>query len=299
MLDLRRTPVRIVALRPDIGSWVCEITAFEDKGARWVLPVDAVDRFQFERGAAHATTETVRRLDEQLRQFARPLVIEPDGDRAKATRDALERRRIEATKWLADRELTLQLCDPDHARRRAPAVTIAAFETFMEERGLLDMDQALTRTYVSNPESGETVKGHLIVMAEMGIAPFHGRIVRDPETFARDWRRDRRADHVLWRMAFVHAMLAALRLEVLELYRGMWNTAGIASPLGRVLESWSFSRQVAESVAGPPTAAQHVVHTCKVSCRRAFMTYLETRAMNEQFLEAEAVIFAEGSSVDG
>ena len=46
----------------------------------------------------------------------------------------------------------------------------------MEERGLLDMDQALAQTYVSNPASGETVKGHLIVMAEMGIAPFHGTL---------------------------------------------------------------------------------------------------------------------------
>jgi hypothetical protein len=170
----------------------------------------------------------------------------------------------------------------------------------MEERGLLEMDHKLARTYVSNPDSGETVKGHLIVMAELGIAPFHGKTVRDPATFAGDWRRERRADHVLWRTALLHAMLAAIGIEVLELHRGVSNGAGIAPPFGRVLESWSFSRQVAESVAGPPGAdARRVVHTRKVSYRRAFMTYLETRAMNRQFLEAEAVLFAEGSAIEG
>jgi hypothetical protein len=152
---------------------------------------------------------------------------------------------------------------------------------------------------VSNPASGETVKGHLIVMAEMGIARYEGRIVRDPATFEGDWPRARRADHILWRTAFVRAMFAALRLETLELHRGVSSETGIEPARGDVLESWSFSRDVAEGVAGPPEVRAHrVIHTRSVTHRRAFMTYLETRAMNRQFLEAEAVLFAEGSAVE-
>jgi hypothetical protein len=301
MLDPRRTPMRVAALRPEIGSWVCEITAFEDQGARWTLPVESVVRFQFDRGATPATAEAVASLEEQIRRFATPLMIEPDRERAKATLAALGRRRIEAAAWLADREPMLRrTAELDHAQRHAPTVTVAAFETFMQERGLLEMDHTLAQIYVSNRHSGETVKGHLIVMAEMGITPFHGKIVRDPATFAGDWRRERRVDHVLWRTAFLHAMLAAIGIEVLELHRGVSSEAGITPSVGQVLESWSFSRQVAESVAGPPTAnAQRVVHTRNISYHRAFMTYLETRAMNRQFLEAEAVLFAEGSAIEG
>jgi hypothetical protein len=130
----------------------------------------------------------------------------------------------------------------------------------------------------------------------MGLAPFHGKSVRDPETFVGAWSRDRRADHVLWRTAFVHAMLSTMGLAVMELHRGVAISAGIASRSGRVLESWSLSRAVAESVAGPPASGgPRAVDTRRVSFRRAFMTYLETRAMSRQFLEAEAVLFADDS----
>jgi len=297
MLDLRRTPMRVAGLRPASGWWICEITAFEDRGARWLLPFESVAHCQFERGAARATSEALETFEEQVRRFSAPLVIEPDPDRAQATRAALERRTGDAAAWLAERAPTLRhVARIDHASRRAPIATVAAFETFMAERDLLDMDHALARAWVSNPGAGEAVKGHLVVMAEMGIAPFRGTIVRDPETFAGTWRRARRADHVLWRAAFVRAMLAALRLETLELHRGIGSEAALDPARGATLESWSFHRGVAEGVAGTEGEAAHrVVHTRSIPARRAFMTYLETRAMNAQFLEAEAVLFAEGT----
>jgi hypothetical protein len=301
MLDPRRTPVRVGALRPEIGSWVCEVTAFEDRGARWNLPFESIAHYQFEHGAARATAEALQTFEERVRHFAVPLNVAPDPERARATRAALERRRADAAAWLEERAPALRrVADIDHAARRAPIATVAVFETFMMERGLLEMDHVFARTYVSNPASGETVKGHLIVMAEMGIAPYRGTIVRDRAAFVDEWRRPRRADHILWRTAFVQAMFAALRLETLELHRGVSSDTGIEPTHGDVLESWSFSRDVAEGVAGPPEARAHrVIHTRGVSHRRAFMTYLETRAMNRQFLEAEAVLFAEGSGIEG
>ena len=47
LLDARRTPVRVVGLRPELAFFEVEVLAFEDRGARWELPMDAVDRFQF------------------------------------------------------------------------------------------------------------------------------------------------------------------------------------------------------------------------------------------------------------
>ena len=80
----------------------------------------------------------------------------------------------------------------------------------------------------------------------------------------------------------------------------VWATdQGERLPTGEAMLAWSFNRDVAEGVAGPPEARAHrVIHARGVSHRRAFMTYLETRAMNRQFLEAEAVLFAEGSAVE-
>ena len=38
----------------------------------------------------------------------------------------------------------------------------------MTERGLAALDRDFTETFVSNPNSGELVKGHAIVLAELG-----------------------------------------------------------------------------------------------------------------------------------
>lgn len=287
--------MRVAALRPEIGSWICEVTAFEDRGAQWTLPVEAVERFQFERGSSRASSGVVEGLEAQVRQFAVPLVIECDGERTKATSTALERRRHEVVAWLADREPLPHAPIVDGVNRQASDAIVSAFEAFMAERGLLDMDQAFAATYVSNPRSGEVVRGHLIVMAEMGIAPFHGTIVRDTSTFTGNWRRERRVEHVLWRTAFVQTMLVAIGLEVVELHRGVANDEGVGH--NPALESWSFSRKVAESVAGAPIAGRPLVYSRQVAYRRAFMAYLETRAMNRQFLEAEAVLFAAGCAI--
>jgi hypothetical protein len=256
-----------------------------------------VSKFQFSREAARASVEATRDLERQVHRFATPLVIEPDRDRTRATLADLQQREIQARAWIQGQEASLVRLAGDGLMQDGQSeLAVAMFEEFMKGRGLLEMDHALASTWVSNPNSGETVKGHLIVMAEAGLAPFHGQIVRDPLTFAGPWSRERRTDHLLWRMAFLHALLSATGRCELELYRGISSDVDVAPSVGRVLESWSFSRQVAESVAGPVKPGRgRVVQVCRVSSRRAFMTCLETRAMNRQFIEAEAVLFAEDS----
>jgi hypothetical protein len=301
MLDLRRTPMRIAALRPEIGSWVCEVTAFEDRGALWTLPFESIMHYQFERDAARPDASAIETFEEQIRRFDVPLAIDPDPERAKATRAALERRRADAAVWLAERMPALRdTAVVDHDTRRAPVATVAAFEMFMREKDMLEMDHALASTYVSHPGSGEAVRGHMIVIAEMGLAPYRGKIARDPAAFEGGWRKARRADHVLWRTAFVRAMLAALGLTELELHRGVSGESDIDPTRRDTLESWSFNRAVTEGVAGPDDARPHrEVQTRRIPIERAFMTYLETRAMNLQFLEAEAVLFVPSEGCPG
>ena len=58
MLDTRRTPVRVAALQLETGTWICEVLAFEDEGARWALPFEGVTSFQFGRHAASLDAAT-------------------------------------------------------------------------------------------------------------------------------------------------------------------------------------------------------------------------------------------------
>src|SRR5215471_8881040 len=47
LLDGRRTPVRVTALDLAHGYFEAEILAFEDAGARWLVPLEDVTRYQF------------------------------------------------------------------------------------------------------------------------------------------------------------------------------------------------------------------------------------------------------------
>jgi hypothetical protein len=60
MLDPRRTPIQILALRPEFGTFVWEILDFEDRGAHWELPFEKVVRFQFARESLSASPDQLR-----------------------------------------------------------------------------------------------------------------------------------------------------------------------------------------------------------------------------------------------
>lgn len=70
LLDARPTPVRVTAIDLQRGFVEVEIAAFEDKGARWLVPLEEVTRFQFSpqevraRGSVIAQmTDTIARLN--------------------------------------------------------------------------------------------------------------------------------------------------------------------------------------------------------------------------------------------
>ena len=155
------------------------------------------------------------------------------------------------------------------------------------------MESTVARAYVSNPYAGEIVKGHAIVLAQMGLAPFAGTIVRDPATFEGEWSRSRRREHVVHRLGYLRALLPAIGLEHLELWRGVATHARLETERERTFTSTSFSREVARSLveAGADGSDTRLVRH-SVGPERVFMSYLETRAMNAQFLEAEAVLLS-------
>jgi hypothetical protein len=292
MLDARRTPVRVIDVRPGTGHVVLEVAAFEDRGARWEIELERLDRFQFARGSPREHGARLAELDEAVRRLDLALEIPVDPAARARTRERLSAARAEAREWLRGRSIEVDL-----SQRTGAPQTWALLSTFMEFRDLLELERTFSERYVSNPGSGELVKGHLIVAAELGLAPYVGKVVRNPGLFDGAWSRERRAEHLLGRLAFVPELFRAAGYEAVTLWRGLSSERPLEELPPPTFVSATFSREVAEShFAGTERTVAAVLSRDVLPVERLFMTYVETEAMNRQFLEAEAVLIADAGA---
>lgn len=117
--------------------------------------------------------------------------------------------------------------------RSADPHAVALRHDYLAAAGLEAIDAAFAGTYVSNPGSGEVVKGHALVLADLGLCRYSGTVIRDPDLFAGEFSRARRADHLLRRMGFTQALLALVTDDrPWPLYRGLSTTAAPDRPSG-------------------------------------------------------------------
>ena len=84
LLDARRTPLRIIDVDGTIATFVVEVLAFEDTGARWDLAFERVVDLQFPRGSRRAGRR-VSGFTAAVARVARPLDIELDEHRRDET----------------------------------------------------------------------------------------------------------------------------------------------------------------------------------------------------------------------
>jgi hypothetical protein len=292
LLDSRRTPVAVRAVDPDRGMFELEVAAFEDAGARWLVPFEEVGRYQFAVGGATVERATVAAYELTAKRLSRRMTIPADRRARAGTLRALAAERDRLRGWL-DRRLPAGVPDVEALVGRGTGDERAfdAVEALMAERGLSELERRFSEGYVSNPGSGELVKGHTIVLAELGLAAYDGTIVRDPGLFDGDWSRQRRRAHLLTRLAFVQALLARAGHATVVLYRGIaWDGVPTARRR-RPLVSATFSRAVAEAhFDGGPATASAAIFRQAVPVERVLMTFVETRAMNRRFAEAEALL---------
>jgi hypothetical protein len=287
MLDTRRTPVVIGPVDPDLGTFEAEVLAFEDRGARWLLEAERVSHFQFPPDASRAGAATVAALAAAVDRFSRPLDI-PIDPRARArTRTRLHDEERRAAAVVGD-ALVIHLDG-----RLGDASVQSILHGYLATRGLIDLEAGFAERYVSNPSSGELVKGHEIVIARLGLVPFHGKVVRDPHLFASEWTEERRGEHVVARLGFVQAMFRAAGHDRVWLYRGLATEGPLGVPPARTFVSTTFDRAVAESIAsrGPATVVS-VLMAQLVAVDRVFMTFIETPELNRIYHEAEAVLLS-------
>jgi hypothetical protein len=295
LLDPRRTPVRITGIRTDTGAFTVELLAFEDAGASWDIPFERVASYQFEVGCATAAPADVAVFLEAVDRFARPMVFDAPAETRVASERRLDAATAEARAWL-ERSSEFRASGErlDTRASTGSAALARDLRAFLRERDLDDMDEAFAAQYVRNPYSGELIKGHRIAIAELGLVGYEDSIVRDSTLFDGRWNRSRRADHVVWRLAFVRAALASAGMETVVLYRGMCIDGAIEPPRNETFVSASFDFEIARSCFGETDRHRTgVLLRQSVPLWRLFMTYLETPEMNLHYRESEAVLLHE------
>jgi len=293
LLDSRRTPVRVVDLLTSLGMFVIRIEDFEDEGALWEVPFEDVDRYQFATGQRRASESALSEIRSSVERFDRPLRITSDPERRAATVTRSRTLCAEVSSWIDSnsRFVSEERLLPNPESREGDPVLYRDLQALMAERSLLEMEEAFARQFVSNPYSGELVKGHRIVLAELGMVSYEGKVARDPKLFEGDWSRERRADHILARRAFVQSVFQHLGQSHVVLYRGISCPGQLRLPENLSFASATFSFEVAKShFDSGAEDSTRVLYRQSVPIERLFMTYYETEQMSKSYAEAEAVL---------
>jgi hypothetical protein len=295
LLDFRRTPVRIDKLCDETGLATVRILAFEDKGALWDLPYEDVGKYHFRRCSLRASHQAIERIRDAVREFNREMDIRCDSRIREQTLQAvsLERQRAEA--WLNEHSRFFQSgnCITAGEPEGSPLL-YADTRNYLSERKVWDLEAVFTRQYVSYMLN-EMVKAHRIAIAHLALAPYNGKVLRDPVQTTDLLSLERRATHVIVRMGFVQAVFQRCGFKSVVLYR-MESCDG---PLhsrrsGTVLTSASFRMDIVQEMSGWSDPNRTVaIYRQAVPIQRLLMTYLETEAMNRPFREAEAILLSD------
>ena len=298
LLDGRRTPLRVIDVKRTSGFFVVEILDFEDKGARWELPLECVDRCQFAQGSAEAGEAEVALYTEIISRLARPLEIPADPCCRATSEASIASLREDVGAWLAsESEFLTSGAALDFSGRTGSPALWSDLKRYMTAQGLWDVEEVFAEQYVCNPYSGELVKGHRIVLAELGLVSFEGKQVRDPDLFGGPWSKQRRADHILHRLAFVRELFERLGHPSVILYRGLSCQGQPKARENRSFISATFSLEVAMShFSDRDQSSTGVLLRQSVPIERVFMSFLETAQMNQQYKEAEAVLLYDSAN---
>ena len=298
LLDPRRTPLRVLEVKPASGFFIAEILDFEDKGGRWELPLECVDRCQFAQGSAEASRADVALYTDIILRLDQPLEIQADLSR-RATSDAsIASLRADIGAWLESESTFLRSGAPlDFSGQTGNPTLWTDLKRYMTEEDLWDVEEAFAEQYVRKYYFGELVKGHRIVLAELGIVSFEGKQVRDPELFGGSWSKQRRADHILHRLAFVRELFERLGHSSVVLYRGFSCQGQPKAARNDTFISATFRLEVAMSHFNDrDRASTGVLLRESVPIERLFMSFLETAQMNHIYKEAEAVLLHDSAN---
>ena len=298
-LDYRRTPLRVRELRESSGLAAMEILDFEDAGNTWDVPFEDISSFQFPLGSKLAGPNDLARYEASVRQLNKPGSIGCDPEARRTTLSELERAEREAALWLSAQPASPStLPKPEFSRPTGLASLFDTLNLYMEHHGLADLEATFASHYVGKFHYSEFVKSHRIAIAEMGLVPYTGKILRDGAVLEGAFNRSGRRQHVIRRLGFVRALYAGLDTFPLLLYRGL-HSPGFPQPTrNETFVSATTNLEIAETLScfrepsNPDKEGYRVgvLMSQRIALERVFMTYMETLQMNHPYRESEVVL---------
>ncbi|WP_299419130.1 hypothetical protein [uncultured Shimia sp.] len=291
MRDPRRTPVCVTALNEDTASFTVEVLDFEDRGARWTFPVWQSDKFLCNVEMPTLPTVTQEALQTASQRLNRPLLVPTKTAQRASTEAKLTKLTAQAHAWLTNAGL-----------RTAPASTPETFSAltdpdalsaWLTHHNVQHIETDVATQYVSNPHAGETIKAHRLALADLGLCPFEGRILRDTTELTGSKAMPHRRRHILARLAFLRAVFALLGMSHVPLYRVIYSDTALTPPRPSGFTSATFSQEVALRFLKAGQAKRHAaLYWQHVPVTRLFMTHLETPQMRGLYDEHEALLLS-------
>ncbi len=289
MRDPRRTPVHVLSVNEDIASFTVEVRAFEDIGAHWTYPLWQADKFLCSPGTpAHSATIIAARQS-ACDRFDQPLQLPIDPENRAASLVKLNTLTKQARDWLHD--------TGHHPTPNQPLDTFSAFQdptalpNWLSLQKVSTLETNFATHYVSNPHAGETIKAHRLALADLGLCPFEGRILRDTSEVSGPKSPAHRQRHILARLAFLRAAFDLLGQTHLPLYRVIYSDEPLTPPRNTGFVSTTFSRDVALRFLKDGQTKRHAaLYWQHVPVTRLFITYLETPQMRGLYEEREALL---------
>ena len=296
-LDPRRTPGRIEWCDLNSATFRWRVLGFEDKGKCWELPYEDIFSMQFRKNDAQTLSEYD--ADECRRssfRYALDFLIEAHSDVAEQHFNILDAYTREASMWLKQHSTFFQTGEALESlflKEKGSDLLSNDLELYMQHWNLEEQERITSTTLVLNPNSGEWFKGLGIVLAEMGIYPYRGPLPRTRNIFEGSGAKVLRQSYLLRRLAFVRAMFQVGGISEVVLFRGMKTERKWGERRSRFGSSWTFRKEVAEAFVDfeKDSKFDHsylVKRTFPVE--KLWMTFLETRAMNQQYTESEAFV---------
>lgn len=298
LMDGRRTPGVIDEVFLESGMFRWRITNFEDKGRYWDMPLEHYDSFQFEKDSKRLTEKEIGEMQDKIEFFDKPLeIIADESVKAETEKEILAlQKNIE--EWLKENsEFIKEKHTLDMDSNRGSEVLASDLMKYLESIGYAEQEKLTGDILVLNPNSGEWFKGMKIVMSELGLTSYKGKITRTPDVFTGLGEKGKRREYLMHRLAFLRAFFSLQDISRVTLYRGM-STEIDWRKIDRTFLSFTFNHDVGQSFADfkkDSYAINSYLIKASVPVEELFMTYLETDAMNKQYMEAEAMIFNTGS----
>ncbi len=297
VLDGRRTPGYIESYDENSALFVWRITDFEDKGKCWEIPAEQISSYQFRRGSKMLVDRELESITKRCEALNKDLNIDKRASDRANTEELISQCATEAILWIQNNSRFIRDNEAlDFCADTGSKALFSDLEEYMDSLGLREVESMTAEQYLLNPYSGEWIKGLKIVMAEMGLISYHGKILRRPDHFSGLGSKEILTKYIAARAAFLRCIFMLKGISEVPLYRGMSSELDFYKT-PETLVSASFSSNVAMSFAGLNSdTTSRSAYVVKFHCniQELFMTYLETRAFSGRYKEQEAIIIYNG-----